>query len=230
MLNRTCLVAGAAACALSLTIASGVNAESPVNPVLSFEAALAARDYEGAMNHAAAGCTERRDFASCRRLASLPIHIGNSGARVPQSLALRLKTVAAAACRSPEPYRDIVGSDVTARECAHLARRFVLARDPEYRTALAPETARFFASIYDPSRAAALRRAGPRSAVHATIVSRAALHDTLELLEQETGPGTRAALEVLTCQDPMLPSYSELEKACNPTLVLHPSFEPALTR
>jgi hypothetical protein len=138
-------------------IAAVTGAATVADPVLGYEAALAARDYDSAMRHASAGCVERRDFASCRRLASLPIHIGNSGAPVPQSLAARLKQATAAVCGSREPYRDIAGSDVTARECAHLARRFVLARDPEYRTAFAPATARFFTAIYDPARAGGAR-------------------------------------------------------------------------
>jgi hypothetical protein len=167
--DRSCLRAIASAIALASMVASAEAAPAAATHVVAYEKALTTRDYGRAAAEATAGCIYERDFASCRRLAALPIHIGNSGVAVPREVGERLKHAAATVCRSPAPFRDILGRDVTARECAHLAARFVLARDPEYQTALAAESARFFASIYEPARTAELTRASARRILSATI-------------------------------------------------------------
>lgn len=198
------------------------------------EEALAARDYDKAMRHASMGCVDYRDVANCRRLAALPINIGNSGTPVPQALAARLKAVASAVCRSRVPFTDIVGRDVSGRECAHLARRFVIARDAKYRNAFSAETRRFFESIYEPARAAGLNRlacakpagrdacavdgklaAKPSARWH--VLSVLELHEMIERREQEAGLGMHATIATLACNEPVSLAYRPLESACDPT-------------
>ena len=120
----------------------------------AYEEAFTARHFDAAARYALYGCARHKDAGSCRRLASLPIAIGNSGRAVRPSVAHNVREAASAICGSPGSLVDSFGRDITGRECAHLARRFVLARDPEYRFAFAPAAARFFESIYEPQRAA----------------------------------------------------------------------------
>lgn len=120
------------------------------------EHAVASRDFNSAIRHAASGCADHLDLGSCRRLANLAILIGNGGSSVPGVLAERLKDAAERTCRSSYALKDIIGRDVTGRECAHLARAFVLARHPDYLYALSTPARLFFESIYEPGRAAQL--------------------------------------------------------------------------
>jgi len=208
MVKSNCLIAGAVACALLMTAAPVPGAAGAA----AYENALAARDFENAALHASTGCTAQRDVGSCRSLAALPIHIGNSGAPVPERLADTLRDAATRTCRSAQPLRDILRRDVTGRECAHLARRFVLARDPDYRSALGPHAVRFFESIYEPARAARLYALACARYAHgescaargalagSRVINVAAFHETLDLLDQEIGPGMRAAIASLTCE------------------------------
>jgi hypothetical protein len=122
------------------------------------ERAMDRGDVRSAMRHDAAGCMNLADLGSCRRLADLALDIDSNGAPVPDELAEHLKEAAEHTCQSSQRIRDMLGNDVTGRECAHLARSFVLAADPESRYTLDDSGRRFFESLYDPPRAARLNK------------------------------------------------------------------------
>jgi hypothetical protein len=116
-------------------------------------AALAERDFEGAMQYAFVGCVRHSDFAGCRRAANVPLTMGLNNLQVPRSMHQRMKEMAESVCSSSKLVVNVTGRDVTARECTHLARQFVLARDEEYQSTFTPHAAAFFEAIYDRGRA-----------------------------------------------------------------------------
>lgn len=126
---------------------------------VAYEKAVAEKRFEDAMRHAAKGCTRDRSIESCRNAGGLPLWMGNQDIAVPASFRGELRRVADAVCFSRMRLKTMNGKDVTARECSNLARRFTMAKDPEYVVAMRPEARRFFESIHDPAIAASLHLA-----------------------------------------------------------------------
>jgi hypothetical protein len=119
-------------------------------------AALEELDFDSALSYASIGCARHGDAANCRHAASLPLHMGMNGIQPPLSMTSRLQKLAHSVCSAVSRIVDSTDQDVTARECAHLARQFVLARDAESRSSLSPAARTFYDAIYDRGRAVRL--------------------------------------------------------------------------
>jgi hypothetical protein len=118
--------------------------------------ALEERDFDNALDYAFIGCTRHVSGANCREAAIIPLRMGMAGMQPPRSMAVRLQKLAHGVCSAGVRIVDIMDRDITGRECAHVARQFVLARDPEYRFALSPAARAFYEAIYDQGRAVRL--------------------------------------------------------------------------
>lgn len=115
--------------------------------------AFDAQDYSRAMLYASLACEAYSKATGCRLAANLPLRMGDDNVPVPSAMGETLKHLTHVTCSSTQPLVDGVGVDVRARECLHLARRFILATDPEYQAALEATARAFFESIYEPQRA-----------------------------------------------------------------------------
>ncbi len=118
---------------------------------VAYEYATREKKYEQALRYAALGCEKHKSVESCRNVGALPLWMGNQGITVPVSFKAELKRVAEFVCYSGARIKAMNGVDITGRECGYLARRFNLAKDPEYAFALEPAARRFFEAIYEPS-------------------------------------------------------------------------------
>ena len=121
----------------------------------AYDEALAQRRFERAMQHVVVGCRTHGDPAACRRVGELPLLVGNQGIPVPAVLAAQLRHMAEFVCLSGARITSLAETDITGRECSHLARQFTLARDQEY---MEPAARQFFEAIDEPARAARLHK------------------------------------------------------------------------
>jgi hypothetical protein len=111
--------------------------------------AVAARNFDDALRFAVTGCEKRRNATDCRRASRLPLLMGNESLSVPQRYAVEVKRLAEFVCFSGARIEQAYAGDATARECANLARHFVLAKDPEYARALLPAARTYFEAVFD---------------------------------------------------------------------------------
>lgn len=164
---------------------------------VAYEKATREKRFEQALRYAAIGCEKYKSVDSCRNVGVLPLWMGNQGIVVPISFKAELKRTAEFVCFSGARIKAINGVDITGRECAYFARRFSLAKDPEYAFALEPAARRFFEAIYEPARAVRLYQAacGRLGYAHgcesrpelSQRVNRRDLEEVTEILERETG-------------------------------------------
>jgi hypothetical protein len=145
--------------------------------------ALHGGDYELAMRYARRGCEMQQNIGACRQVAQLPIALSEQGIAIPQSFRRDLRHIAEKVCLSRMRLKTPNGVDVTARECAYLARQFNWAKDPEYAIAFDMTQMRFHASIQDRHFAGRL---------HAAACERFGADDSCELA-RELGVAARRA-------------------------------------
>lgn len=126
---------------------------------VAYEKATRGKRFEQALRYAVIGCEKYQSAGLCRNVGDLPLWMGNQGIAVPISFKAEIKRVTEVVCYSGVRIKTINGVDTTGRECAYLARRFSLAKDPAYAFALEPAARRFFEAIYEPKLAGRLHMA-----------------------------------------------------------------------
>lgn len=127
-----------------------------VDCAIARENAIAAGRFDEALKYAAIGCREHGGASDCRRAAQIPLLMGNEAIAVPVSYAAEVRRLGEHVCLSGVRLKQAYGPDATGRECANLARQFVLASDEEYRFAMRPAARTFYEKLQDTTLAAKL--------------------------------------------------------------------------
>lgn len=165
--------------------------------IAAYEEALIQQDYERAMLYAATGCRMYLNPSDCRRVAGMPLLMGNAGLFVPATVADEMRRIADFVCLSGSRITSFSGTDVTGRECSYFARQFALASNPEYAWALEPAARTYFERVQDVAKAGRLYRMACGQLGYANgcedlreLGQRVVLSDleeAIEILEQEAG-------------------------------------------